>query len=158
EFLGDFSFEAETREDESQGGRGRDVRKDDIRAEVVCYRSTRRVSGAMVMKPRILVVDDEPIIAENLRLILEREGYEVETAVSSATAMLRAEEREFSLALVDLVLPDGDGLQLLRMLKSKDSSLEVIIMTGHSSIGKAVEATKQGAFYFVAKPFDAEEM
>ncbi len=110
------------------------------------------------MKPRILVVDDEPIIADNLRLTLEREGYEVETAVSTVTAMLKAEEREFSLALVDLVLPDGDGLHLLRMLKSKDSSLEVIIMTGHSSIGKAVEATKQGAFYFVAKPFDSEEM
>ncbi len=110
------------------------------------------------MKPRILVVDDEPIIADNLRLTLEREGYDVETALSTVTAMLRMEEREFSLALVDLVLPDGDGLHLLRMLKSKDSSLEVIIMTGHSSISKAVEATKQGAFYFVAKPFDSEEM
>jgi DNA-binding NtrC family response regulator len=112
----------------------------------------------MVVKPRILVVDDEPIIAENLQLILEREGYEVETAGNTVTAMLRADEREFSLALVDLVLPDGDGLHLLRMLKGKDASIEVIIMTGHSSIGKAVEATKQGAFYFVAKPFDAEEM
>ncbi len=110
------------------------------------------------MKPRILVVDDEPIIADNLRLTLEREGYEVDTALSTVTAVLRMEEREFSLALVDLVLPDGDGLHLLRLLKSKDSSLEVIIMTGHSSIGKAVEATKQGAFYFVAKPFDSEEM
>ncbi|HYB41785.1 MAG TPA: sigma-54 dependent transcriptional regulator [Candidatus Methylomirabilis sp.] len=110
------------------------------------------------MKPRILVVDDEPIIADNLRLTLEREGYEVETAVNTVTAMLKIEEREFSLAVVDLVLPDGDGLHLLRLLKSKDSSLEVIIMTGHSSIGKAVEATKQGAFYFVAKPFDSEEM
>jgi DNA-binding NtrC family response regulator len=110
------------------------------------------------LRPRILVVDDEVIIAENLRLILEREGYEVETAGDAATAMLGAEEREFSLALVDLVLPDGDGLDLLRTLKGKDSSLEVIIMTGHSSIGKAVEATKQGAFYFVAKPFDADEM
>ena len=110
------------------------------------------------MKPRILVVDDEPIIGDNLRLTLEREGYEVETAVSTVTAMLRVEEREFSLALVDLVLPDGDGLHLLRLLKGKDPSLEVIIMTGHSSIGKAVEATKQGAFYFVAKPFDSEEM
>ena len=110
------------------------------------------------MKPRILVVDDEPVIAENLQSILEREGYEVETAMNTVTAMLRADEREFSLALVDLVLPDGDGLHLLRMLKSKDASLEVIIMTGHSSINKAVEATKQGAFYFVAKPFDAEEM
>jgi DNA-binding NtrC family response regulator len=110
------------------------------------------------MKPRILVVDDEPLIAENLRLTLEREGYEVETAANTVSAMLRLEEQEFSLAVVDLVLPDGDGLHLLRLLKSKDPSLEVIIMTGHSSISKAVEATKQGAFYFVAKPFDAEEM
>ncbi len=112
----------------------------------------------MLVKPRILVVDDEPIIADNLRLTLSREGYEVETAMNAVTAMLRVEEREFSLALVDLVLPDGDGLHLLRMLKGKDPSLEVIIMTGHSSIGKAVEATKQGAFYFVAKPFDSDEM
>jgi DNA-binding NtrC family response regulator len=110
------------------------------------------------MKPRILVVDDEPLIADNLRLTLEREGYEVETAANTVSAMLKLEEQEFSLAVVDLVLPDGDGLHLLRLLKSKDPSLEVIIMTGHSSISKAVEATKQGAFYFVAKPFDAEEM
>jgi DNA-binding NtrC family response regulator len=110
------------------------------------------------MKPRILVVDDEPLIADNLRLTLEREGYEVETAANTVSAMLRLEEQEFSLAVVDLVLPDGDGLHLLRLLKSKDPSLEVIIMTGHSSISKAVEATKQGAFYFVAKPFDSEEM
>ena len=86
------------------------------------------------MKPRILVVDDEPLIAENLKLILERQGYEVETAGNTVNAMIRMEEREFSLAVVDLVLPDGDGLHLLRLLKSKDPSLEVIIMTGHSSI------------------------
>src|SRR5262252_7352305 len=112
----------------------------------------------VAVKPRILVVDDEPIIADNLRLTLEQEGYEVETALNTVSAMLRVDEREFSLALVDLVLPDGDGLHLLRMLRGKDASLEVIIMTGHSSIAKAVEATKQGAFYFVAKPFDADEM
>jgi DNA-binding NtrC family response regulator len=110
------------------------------------------------MKPRILVVDDEPIIADNLKLTLEREGYEVETAASTVSAMVQIEDREFSLAIVDLMLPDGDGLHLLRLLKGKDPSLEVIIMTGHSSISKAVEATKQGAFNFVSKPFDAEEM
>src|SRR5215475_9157383 len=110
------------------------------------------------MKPRILVVDDEPVIADNLRLTLEHEGYEVQTAGSTVSAMLRLEELEFSLALVDLVLPDGDGLHLLRLIKAKDPSLEVIIMTGHSSIAKAVEAIKQGAFYFVAKPFDSDEM
>jgi len=79
-------------------------------------------------------------------------------AGDSVSALGQMTEREFSLALVDLVLPDGDGLQLLQQLKSKDPSLEVIIMTGHSSISKAVEATKQGAFYFVAKPFDSAEM
>jgi DNA-binding NtrC family response regulator len=72
--------------------------------------------------------------------------------------MVRLAEHEFGVALVDLVLPDADGLKLLETLKGKDSALEVIIMTGHSSIAKAVEATKQGAFYFVAKPFDGAEM
>src|ERR1700730_16389463 len=121
------------------------------------------------MKPRILVVDDETVIAENLRLTLEREGRNVETAANTegptvetaantVGAMLRMETREFALAIVDLILPDGDGLHLLRLLKAKDPSIEVIIMTGHGSISKAVEATKQGAFYFVAKPFDADEM
>jgi DNA-binding NtrC family response regulator len=110
------------------------------------------------MKPRILLVDDEPAIADWLRIVLEGEGYDVGVAGDTVSAIGQMTEREFSLALVDLVLPDGDGLQLLQQLKSKDSSIEVIIMTGHSSISKAVEATKQGAFYFVAKPFDGAEM
>jgi DNA-binding NtrC family response regulator len=110
------------------------------------------------MKPRILLVDDEPAIADWLRIVLEGEGYDVGVAGDTVSAIGQMTEREFSLALVDLVLPDGDGLQLLQQLKSKDPSIEVIIMTGHSSISKAVEATKQGAFYFVAKPFDGAEM
>ena len=110
------------------------------------------------MKSRILLVDDEPAIADWLRIVLEGEGYDVGVAGDSVSALGQMTEREFALALVDLVLPDGDGLQLLQQLKSKDPSLEVIIMTGHSSIAKAVEATKQGAFYFVAKPFDSAEM
>src|SRR5262252_1910978 len=110
------------------------------------------------MKQCVLVVDDEPVIADNLRLTLNHEGYDVETAGSTVSAMLQVEEREYALALVDLILPDGDGLHLLRLLKAKDPSIEVIIMTGHGSISKAVEATKQGSFYCVAKPFDADEM
>jgi DNA-binding NtrC family response regulator len=96
------------------------------------------------VKPRILVVDDETVIAENLRLTLEREGHDVETAGNTVGAMLRMETREFALAVVDLILPDGDGLHLLRLLKAKDPSIEVIIMTGHGSISKAVEATAYG--------------
>ena len=110
------------------------------------------------MKPEVLVVDDEPAIAEGLRLILEREGYVVQTAVSIAEASARMDDADFSVALVDLVLPDGDGMGLLKMLRSRDPDIEVIIMTGHGSISKAVEATKEGAFYFVTKPFDSAEM
>src|SRR5262245_45108493 len=110
------------------------------------------------MKPRILVVDDEPLIAENLSLVFEREGYEVDTAGQIEAAMERMEGREFSMAVIDLVLPDGDGLELLGRLKGKDPSLEIIMMTGHASISKAIEATKQGAFYVGPKPFDTDEM
>ena len=110
------------------------------------------------MKPEVLVVDDEPAIAEGLRLILEREGYVVQTAVSISEASARMDDADFSVALVDLVLPDGDGMGLLKVLRSRDPDIEVIIMTGHGSISKAVEATKEGAFYFVTKPFDSAEM
>ncbi|HUG36598.1 MAG TPA: sigma-54 dependent transcriptional regulator, partial [Candidatus Limnocylindrales bacterium] len=109
-------------------------------------------------KSRVLLVDDEPAIAEWLRIVLEGAGYEAEASGDIAGAMSRMQGQEFAVALVDLVLPDGDGLRLLELIKAKDPSVEVIIMTGHSSISKAVEATKQGAFYFVAKPFDAGEM
>jgi DNA-binding NtrC family response regulator len=110
------------------------------------------------VKPEVLVVDDEPAIAEGLRLILEREGYAVQKAVNIAEAAARMDGGDFSVALVDLVLPDGDGMGLLKLLKSRDPDIEVIIMTGHGSISKAVEATKEGAFYFVTKPFDSAEM
>ncbi len=104
------------------------------------------------------MVDDEPAIAEWLRLMFDGSGYEAQTAGGAAAAMASMEGQEFAVALVDLVLPDGDGLRLLEQIKGRDPAVEVIIMTGHSSISKAVEATKQGAFYFVAKPFDSAEI
>ena len=110
------------------------------------------------MKPAVLVVDDEPSIADGLRLVLEREGYAVDTAGSIAEGAACLDSQDFALALVDLVLPDGDGIGLLKLLRARDPDIEVIIMTGHGSISKAVEATKEGAFYFVAKPFDSGEM
>ncbi len=107
---------------------------------------------------RILVVDDEPTMADGLRLVLESEGYAVLTAGTAARALETAAAQAFHLAVVDLVLPDGDGLGLLRELKRRDPGLEVIVITAHGSIPKAVEAIKEGAFYFVAKPFDPEEI
>ena len=110
------------------------------------------------VRPRVLIVDDEPAIAEWLQLVLDSAGYGSEAARDTTAAMGLLSGQEFAVALVDLVLPDGDGFRLLELIKERDPAIEVIIMTGHSSIPKAVEATKQGAFYFVSKPFEAGEM
>jgi two-component system NtrC family response regulator len=111
------------------------------------------------MRSKVLVVDHHADIAELLRRALELGDYEVESASSTASAIAQMERHEFAVALVNLRLPDGDGLRLLRLLKSRDPSLEVILMTGSCpSNATVVEATEQGAFHFLFKPFDLEEM
>ena len=107
---------------------------------------------------RVLVVDDEPTMADGLRMVLGAEGYNVRVAGTMAAALAEEAEHDFDLAVVDMVLPDGDGLRLLKELKARDPSLEIIVVTAHGSIPKAVEATKAGAFYFVGKPFDPDEL
>jgi DNA-binding NtrC family response regulator len=107
----------------------------------------------------ILVVDDEPSIADALRLTLEGEGYAVRIAGSVRTALTSVAESDVQAAIVDLMLPDGDGLALTRELKSRDPLLEVVVVTAYGSVRKAMEATKgAGAFYVVEKPFDADEI
>src|SRR5262249_48229369 len=98
------------------------------------------------MSSRVLVVDPHANIAELLRRALEFGDYEVETASSIASANRQVERHEFSVAIVNLSLPDGDGLRLLRLLKSRDPSLEVILMTGSSpSYATVVEAAERGS-------------
>jgi DNA-binding NtrC family response regulator len=107
---------------------------------------------------RVLVVDDEPTIADGLRMTLSSEGYQVRVSATIAAALNEETHHDFELAVVDMALPDGDGLKLLRELRTRDPSLEVIVVTAHGSIPKAVEAIKAGAFHFVEKPFDPEEL
>jgi DNA-binding NtrC family response regulator len=111
-----------------------------------------------VTPARVLVVDDEPTMADGLRLVLGGAGYAVRLARSVAHAISETTETAFDLAIVDMVLPDGDGLRLFKQLRARDPALEVIVVTAHSSIPKAIEAIKEGAFYFVGKPFDPEEI
>jgi DNA-binding NtrC family response regulator len=107
----------------------------------------------------ILVVDDEPSIADGLRLTLEAEGYSVRIAGSVRTALGVVAQGTPQAAIVDLMLPDGDGLVLTRELKSRDPALEVIVITAYGSVRKAMEATKgAGAFYVLEKPFDPDEV
>ena len=107
----------------------------------------------------ILVVDDEPTIVDGLRLTLEAEGYAVRIAGGVQTAMSVVAQSDVHAAIVDLMLPDGDGLALTRELKKRDPGLEVIIVTAYGSVRKAMEATKgAGAFYVLEKPFDPDEV
>src|ERR1700704_1477544 len=107
---------------------------------------------------RILVVDDDSDTTHGLRLHLSEEGYAVDTATNGAEALDLFDAGAHHLAICDLQLPDMDGLSLLRHMKDAKPSTEVIVVTGYGSVQTAVEATKAGAFYFVEKPFDFEEL
>ncbi len=107
---------------------------------------------------RILVIDDEPMMSDSLRRHLEEEGYAVDTAATGAEAIDLFDGGAHHLVICDLQLPDMDGLTLLRHMKDSRPTTEVIVVTGYGSVQTAVEATKAGAFYFVEKPFDFEEL
>src|SRR5882762_8980423 len=107
---------------------------------------------------RILVVDDEPLMADSLRQNLAEEGFVVDTAATGAQAIEQFDVGGHQLAICDLQLPDMDGLEVLRHIKEARPATEVIVVTGYGTVARAVEATKAGAFYFVEKPFDFEEL
>ena len=105
---------------------------------------------------RILVVDDEENIGRSLRLILEREGYAVKLCGSIAEA--KAFPQRPDAYLVDVRLPDGTGIDLLRWLKLNGTDAPVVMISGHGTIADAVEATRAGAFDFLEKPLGRERV
>jgi two-component system, NtrC family, response regulator PilR len=112
----------------------------------------------MTVSPRVLIVDDEESLIEFLSLFLEEEGYEVATAASMTDARARLAETDHELVLCDLMMPDGNGLDLLREIKAVGPHTAVIVMTAYSSAKSAIEAMKAGAYDYIAKPFDVEEL
>jgi len=105
---------------------------------------------------RVLVVDDEPNIGLSLRLILEREGYQVTTCVSIAAA--KAQVQPADVYVLDVRLPDGSGIDLVRWLRANDVAAPILMISGHASIADAVEATRAGAFDFLEKPLSREKL
>ena len=118
-------------------------------------REEKRVENKDV---RILIVDDEAMMADSLRQHLSDEGYSVDTAATGAEGIERFDQGGHHLAICDLQLPDMDGLEVMRHMKDARPTTEVIVVTGYGSVQRAVDATKAGAFYFVEKPFDFEEL
>ena len=107
----------------------------------------------MVAAGKILVVDDEPLVARSCRRILAGAGYEVDTAATGQDGLNRAVGEDFDLVVADLKLPDLDGMELVRTLRSKQPAIAVIIITGYGSVPSVVEATKLGVSEYIPKPF-----
>ncbi len=110
------------------------------------------------MNARILVVDDEKLIRWSLRERLTADGHEILEAGDMATALSLLRDHPVDLALIDLRLPDGDGIHLMRQALRLRPDLTVLIITAHSSIQNAVDAMKSGAYDYVSKPFDMDEL
>ncbi len=110
------------------------------------------------MPTRVLIVDDEESILDFLRLLFEAEGYDVATAGSLETAREQLAECSFELVLCDVIMPDGNGLDLLLEIKRLDPRISVIVMTAFTSTRSAIEAMRRGAHDYISKPFDVEEL
>ncbi|HEY6997988.1 MAG TPA: response regulator [Candidatus Binatia bacterium] len=109
-----------------------------------------------MIKPQIhiLVVDDERNIRSNLGMVLETQGYKVDTSSNGDDALLRVKEGRYDIAFVDIRMPKMDGLELLRYLRGLRPKLPVVMLTAYGTVSKAVEAMKLGAVDFLEKPFD----
>src|SRR5271157_3860996 len=107
---------------------------------------------------RILVADDEEIMRDVLSTLLSSESYKVDLAQTGSQALEMIQEREYGVVLLDLMMPDMDGLRVLEELKKNENRPVAVILTAFASIDKAVKATKLGAFDFITKPFKNDEL
>ncbi len=112
----------------------------------------------MAHVPRVLVVDDEANLRKVLAATLRREGYEVATASDGDAALAEIEESGADVVVTDLVMPRRDGLSLLRQVLQSHPEIPVILITAHGTVDSAVEALKLGAFDYITKPFEQEEL
>jgi two-component system response regulator RegA len=106
----------------------------------------------------LLIVDDDPVFAGVLARAVGRRGYDVTVANDVASALSRSAEAPIEYAVVDLKLPDGSGLRLIRQIKSRWPQARIVLLTGYGSIATTVDAIKLGAVYYLTKPVNADEV
>ena len=110
------------------------------------------------MAIRVLLVDDEEEFVEALAQRLEVREFDVTTALSGADALARIGDEEIDLVILDLQMPGVDGLEVLRQIKQRKPLIEVIMLTGHATVQTAIDGMKLGAFDFLLKPTETEEL
>src|SRR5256885_11117168 len=110
------------------------------------------------MPPRVLIVDDEESVTITMAAILEMDGYSVATALHGADALEKISGEEFDLVLTDLQLADFDGMDVLAAARRKSVETVGIVLTGYASLESAVKALREGAYDYMLKPADVEEL
>src|SRR5438045_4910544 len=107
---------------------------------------------------RILIIDDERPILVTLEALLARRGYQVDTAPTASQGLNLLKSKSPALVLLDLQLPDAEGLEMLDRIKTELPEIQVIILTAHDSLHNAIESIKRGAYHFISKPYAPEEL
>ena len=117
------------------------------------------MEGRFMKQIRVLILDDESTLRTALFRLLDRKGYQVVTAqrLDEARSFM-SPDKPFDIAIVDMNLPDGNGLDLISEVKAISPGTQVIVLTGFATIDTAVQATQKGAFHFLTKPFNVEEL
>ena len=110
------------------------------------------------MTARILVIDDEPGVLQSIAMLLRSRRYEIETATSGADGIARFMREPAGVVVLDVLLPDMSGIEVLRRLRQVDSALPCLMVTAHGSVPSAVEAMKAGAYDYLLKPFDNNDL
>ncbi|HTQ46122.1 MAG TPA: response regulator, partial [Polyangiaceae bacterium] len=109
-------------------------------------------------RKQVLIVDDEPNLRKILSAQLSRDGYDVMTANDGEEGLAALKDHHIDLVITDLKMPKVDGMTLLKKALEEDPELPIVLITAHGTIDTAVEALKSGAFDFVTKPFDKDEV
>ncbi|VAX34604.1 Response regulator of zinc sigma-54-dependent two-component system [hydrothermal vent metagenome] len=107
---------------------------------------------------KLLIVDDEKIAIKNLEHVLNKEGYEIKTTSNGQNALKLLSRHEFDVVLTDLKMEKVDGMQILKRCKESNPDLEVIMITGYATVETAIAAMKHGAYHYIAKPFNLDEV
>ena len=112
----------------------------------------------MTSQPKVLIVDDEERFRSNLVKLLGVKGLEAVAVGSGMEAVKEIAERPYDVIILDVKMPEMDGIQTLEEIKKIHASLEVIILTGHASVDVAVEIMKLGGYEYLLKPYSTEEL
>lgn len=115
-------------------------------------------NGTQAEKPRLLVVEDDPALAQALALALSRRGFHVSQSTNGKSALERATHEEFAVIVLDLTLPEMDGLEVLRGVRAHGITTPVIVLTARGTVGDRVQGLRLGADDYLPKPFDLDEL